>query len=65
MSYQSTNFVSAFLLQPWQVVLQTVKTGKNGANYVEDTVVYTSDERPSYNDALAKLLEGARAISTQ
>lgn len=46
--------------EPWQVVLQTVKTGKNGANYIEDTVVYVSDERPSYNDAVAKLLEGQR-----
>ena len=34
--------------EPWQVVLQTVKEGENGANYVEDTVVYVSDKRPSY-----------------
>lgn len=37
-----------------------MKTDKKGESYVEDTVVYTSDERPSYNDAVAKLLEGAR-----
>jgi len=46
--------------EPWQVVLQTVKEGKNGANYVEDTVVYVSDKRPSYNEALSQMLEGAR-----
>lgn len=46
--------------EPWQVVLQTVKEGKNGANYVEDTVVYVSEERPSYNEALSRMLEGAR-----
>ena len=53
------------LVQPWQVVLQTVKTGKNGANYIEDTVVYASEQRPSYNDAVAKLLEGQRAQNSQ
>ena len=53
------------LVQPWQVVLQTVKAGKNGANYIEDTVVYASEQRPSYNDAVAKLLEGQRAQNSQ
>ena len=52
-----------YYFQPWQVVLQTVKTDKNGNNFVEDKVVYVSDERPSYNDAVAKLLQGAREES--
>jgi hypothetical protein len=51
--------------EPWQVVLQTVKTGKNGANYVEDTVVYASDKRPSYNEAVAKLLEKKISMTGQ
>ncbi len=49
--------------EPWQVVLQTVKTDKKGQAYVEDKVVSVSDERPSYNEAVAKLLEGAREES--
>ena len=48
------------VVQPWQVVLQTVKTDNRGGTYVEDTVVHVSEERPSYNDAVAFLLEGAR-----
>jgi hypothetical protein len=48
--------------EPWQVVLQTVRVGKNGSQYVEDVVVHVSDARPSYNDAVAKLLEGQRRV---
>ena len=55
-------FLSSSSSQPWQVVLQTVKAGRNGANFIENTVVSTSQERPSYNEALAKLLEGSRAV---
>lgn len=42
--------------EPWQVVLQTVKIGKNQEMYIEDTVVSTTQERPSYNEAVAKLV---------
>ena len=42
------------------MVLQSVKTDKKGQQYIEDQVVYTSNVRPSYNEAVAKLLEGAR-----
>jgi len=45
--------------EPWQVVLQTVRTGKNGDSYVEDTVVYTSEERPSYALAISKMVAAA------
>jgi len=48
--------------EPWQVVLQTVKTKNNGDKYVEDTVVYTSEERPTFADAVQKLLTGAKQI---
>jgi len=47
-------------LQPWQVVLQTLETDPrkaNGEKYVVDTTVYTSDNRPTYNEAVAKLVE--------
>eukprot|EP00979_Chaetoceros_neogracilis_P002731 scaffold447_cov250-Chaetoceros_neogracile.AAC.3 len=49
--------------EPWQVVLQSVMTGKNGAQFIEDTVVYASEKRPSYNEAVAKLLEKQRALA--
>lgn len=45
--------------EPWQVVLQTVKVGKNGAQFVEDEVVSTSSKRPSYQEAVAVLLSAA------
>jgi Domain of unknown function (DUF1995). len=48
--------------EPWQVVLQIVRVGKNGAQYVEDVVVDVSDDRPSYNNAISKLLEGQRRV---
>jgi len=49
--------------EQWQVVLQTVKTANNGGNYIEDKVVYASDKRPSYTEAVMKLLEGSRQQS--
>jgi len=42
--------------EPWQVVLQTRRANAKGGMYVEDTVVYVSEERPEYNDAVAKLV---------
>ena len=48
--------------ESWQVVLQTPREKKNGERYVEDTVVFTSDERPSYNDAVAKLVSAAKGV---
>jgi len=45
--------------EPWQVVLQTVRTKTNGDSYIEDTVVYTSMERPSYAVAISKMVEKA------
>jgi hypothetical protein len=45
--------------EPWQVVLQTVKTGKNDKQLVENTVVSVSDARPTYAQAVQKLLQGA------
>jgi hypothetical protein len=47
--------------EPWQVVLQTVKTGKNDKQLVENTVVSVSDARPTYTQAVQKLLQGAAA----
>lgn len=47
--------------EPWQVVLQTVKTGQNNKQFVENTVVSVSEERPTYTEAVQKLLEGAAA----
>lgn len=41
--------------EPWQVVLQSRKE-KDGEMFIEDSVVYVSDNRPDYNLALQKLL---------
>eukprot|EP00566_Odontella_aurita_P000603 CAMPEP_0113555128 /NCGR_PEP_ID=MMETSP0015_2-20120614/16542_1 /TAXON_ID=2838 /ORGANISM="Odontella" /LENGTH=373 /DNA_ID=CAMNT_0000456365 /DNA_START=109 /DNA_END=1233 /DNA_ORIENTATION=+ /assembly_acc=CAM_ASM_000160 len=49
--------------EPWQVVLQTVAEDKRGQMVIQDSVVYTSDERPSYNDAVAKLVAAANGQS--
>jgi len=43
--------------EPWQVVLQTPTDNKRGSMYVENTVVYTSDTRPTYTEAVAKLIK--------
>jgi len=45
--------------EPWQVVLQTVETKTNGDSYIEDKVVYTSMDRPSYALAISKMVEKA------
>lgn len=42
--------------EPWQLVLQTATT-KNDQIYVEDTVVYTSDKRPTYAEAVSLLVK--------
>jgi len=47
--------------EPWQVILQTVKKSRNGDSYVEDTVVYKSEERPTYALAISKMIEGVAA----
>lgn len=50
--------------EPWQIVLQSVKEDKQRSQMlIEDSVVYTSDERPSYNDAVAKLVAAANVRS--
>ena len=41
--------------EPWQVVLQKVVENK-----IENTVAWTSKERPDYNTAVAKLLAAAK-----
>jgi hypothetical protein len=54
--------------EPWQVVLQTTRTstsqqggGVGSKLVVEDTVVYTSETRPSFGKALEMMLQGAAA----
>eukprot|EP00815_Leptocylindrus_aporus_P001429 CAMPEP_0116062420 /NCGR_PEP_ID=MMETSP0322-20121206/7748_1 /TAXON_ID=163516 /ORGANISM="Leptocylindrus danicus var. apora, Strain B651" /LENGTH=295 /DNA_ID=CAMNT_0003547723 /DNA_START=2116 /DNA_END=3003 /DNA_ORIENTATION=+ len=71
-----TKFESVFYLKPlsdkgmygwiyrvypeqWQVILQT-KSENSNQMIVENTVVYTSDERPDYNTAVGKLLAVGR-----
>ena len=49
-------------VKPWQVILQTVKTDKNGQTFIEDTIVHTSDLRPTYNDAIQKLVQRSQQI---
>ena len=49
--------------EPWQVVLQTRKSDGKGGMLIEDTVVYTSEERPEYNDAVAKLVRANAEIA--
>lgn len=45
--------------EQWQVILQT-KSENSNQMIVENTVVYTSDERPDYNTAVGKLLAVGR-----
>lgn len=45
--------------EPWQVVLQT-PVDKKGSMQVENEVVWTSDKRPDYNLAVAKLLAASK-----
>jgi len=49
------------MVQPWQVILQTVEQGEKGFRIVNN-LVYSSDERPSYNDAVAKLMDASRQM---
>ena len=42
--------------EDWQVILQTRKSDAKGGMFIEDTVVYTSEERPEYNDAVSRLV---------
>ena len=59
-----SNTLHSVILQPWQVILQIVKKKKSGDGiYVEDKVVYTSNERPSYSLAVTKMVEGAAMAS--
>ena len=43
------------------MVLQTVKTGRNDKQFVENRVVYVSDTRPTYAESVQKLVQGAAA----
>eukprot|EP00978_Attheya_sp_CCMP212_P011665 scaffold28917_cov49-Attheya_sp.AAC.2 len=45
--------------EPWQVVLQTVRTKSNDQMYIEDTVVHVSETRPTYAEAVSKLVDAA------
>jgi len=47
--------------EPWQVVLQSVETDNKDCQYIQDTVVHVSETRPSYNEAVSKLLQGSKA----
>jgi hypothetical protein len=49
--------------EPWQVILQTVKTDRNDRQYVENSLVYTSETRPAFALAVQKLLQGAATQS--
>ena len=49
------------MVQPWQVILQTVDQGENGFRIVNN-LVYSADERPSYNDVVAKLMDASRQM---
>lgn len=51
--------------EPWQVVLQTTTTNKQGKLEVENTRVHTSETRPSFKTALEKMLQGAAAKQKQ
>lgn len=52
--------------EPWQVILQTTKPSRNGKEQVvENTVVSVSDERPTYAQAVQKLLEGAATVASK
>ena len=47
--------------EPWQVVLQRPVPIKNGsAMQIQDVVVFVSDKRPTYNEAVAKLVAAAK-----
>ena len=43
--------------EPWQVILQRQTMDKNNRVVVENTVVYTSDVRPSFALALEKMVQ--------
>ena len=51
--------------EPWQVVLQTTTSSASQQGgtklVVEDTVVYTSETRPSFGKALEMMVQGAAA----
>ena len=49
--------------EPWQVVLQTTSTDDKNQVVVENTLVYTSDTKPSYAMSLDKMLKGAAAAA--
>jgi hypothetical protein len=52
--------------EPWQVILQRpVPTKSGNAMTVEDTVVYFSEERPSYNEAVSKLVQASQSARSQ
>ena len=42
--------------EPWQVILQTARPGKNGSLQVQETVALISDTRPSYGQIVEALL---------
>jgi hypothetical protein len=48
--------------EPWQVVLQTVKQRDSQRQYVENTVVSTTERRPTYGEAVNMLLQGQQKI---
>jgi hypothetical protein len=48
--------------EPWQVILQTVQSSGSKLS-VENTVVYTSETRPSFAFAVDRLIQGAAAAA--
>jgi len=47
--------------EPWQVILQSKQYRANGDMVIVDKVVYTSDKRPSYTEAISALLAGSQS----
>ena len=48
--------------EPWQVVLQTPYTGKDGRLSIQDSVALVSDTRPSYQECVQALLKEASLL---
>jgi hypothetical protein len=47
--------------EPWQVILQSKEYGKNGDLKIVDRVVYTSEKRPSYQEAVLYLVAASKS----
>eukprot|EP00569_Conticribra_weissflogii_P003810 CAMPEP_0171333996 /NCGR_PEP_ID=MMETSP0878-20121228/4374_1 /TAXON_ID=67004 /ORGANISM="Thalassiosira weissflogii, Strain CCMP1336" /LENGTH=389 /DNA_ID=CAMNT_0011835025 /DNA_START=81 /DNA_END=1250 /DNA_ORIENTATION=+ len=47
--------------EPWQVVWENVKPGKDGSPEVEYVVVATLDKKPSYSDTIGMLMKASQS----